>query len=342
MEKYQNRKYKFQIGDIVKNILITSCTRHLKERAYTGICQVCGEEGVYLERSLIKNNVPCHVCNGKNVKTGFNDLATTSPWMVEYFVNKDEAAKYQEHSSAIVLMKCPYCGIEKKTYIHSLKSHGHISCKCKDKNRMSFPEIMFDNMMSQLGIEIVYQATSLVLPWARRYKYDFYFTYNSQSYIVEINGMQHYQENHIWRVSLEEQQKTDKNKEILANEYIDHYIVIDCRYSRINYFKNAVLDSQLPHLLNFDENSIDWDACRVQKPRQNNQTKHKRMNDQNLKKSVLDYLRNTDNANYREMCGLFHSGYRRLRRIICELISENRIASDIITTRNMNKAEVVL
>ena len=110
MEKYQNRKYKFKVGETVKNILITSQTRYLKSRAYNGICQICGDTSVYIERSLLYNNIPCHVCNKKVVKKGFNDLATTDPWMVEYFVNKDESTMYLSGSNEKVLMKCPICG----------------------------------------------------------------------------------------------------------------------------------------------------------------------------------------------------------------------------------------
>ena len=344
MEKYQNRKYKFKVGETVKNILITSQTRYLKERAYNGICQICGDTSVYIERSLLYNNIPCHVCNKKVVKKGFNDLATTDPWMVEYFVNKDESTMYFPNSCKKVLMKCPICGTERMTYIHSLKSRGHIACKCKYK--MSEPEYIINNMLEQLDIDSIYQATSLIIPWAKKYRYDFYFTYNDQSYIIETNGMQHYRENNHWRVNFQEQIQRDNEKQLLAEKYVDHYIILDCRYSRISYIKNAVLNSQLPRLLNFSEESIDWGLCVKRKEvsktnwkaSYNKQDKITKYNV--LKEQVLEYLNKSEKPNYKEMSKLFHSDYRRLNKIIKELISENKVNNNIIKTRNMNKAEV--
>ena len=45
------------------------------------------------------------------------------------------------------------------------------------------------------------------------------------------------------------------------NNNIDNYIVLDCRYSTLNWIKNSIIKSELPALLRFKELDIDWLKC---------------------------------------------------------------------------------
>lgn len=78
--------------------------------------------------------------------------------------------------------------------------------------------------------------------------------------IIETHGIQHYEENKNWTMSLEEVQENDKIKEQLAKDNgIEHYIVIDCRYSELEWIKNNILNSELNKL--FDLSNINWLKC---------------------------------------------------------------------------------
>ena len=41
----------------------------------------------------------------------------------------------------------------------------------------------------------------------------------------------------------------------------DHYIILDCSKSETNYIKNSIMSSNLPKLLDFTEDQIDWNEC---------------------------------------------------------------------------------
>lgn len=339
LNKSTNRDYKFNIGDTIKNITIADYTRHNNQRAYYGTCCVCHSYDVYDEKALITCKVPCHVCNGKKVKSGFNDIATLSPWMVEFLVNKDDAKLYMPNSNQKVETMCPLCGVKKEMYLCHLHEKGRVTCKCTQN--MSSPEIFMTNVLDQLGITYNYNATHLVLPWAERFRFDFYFIFNEESYIIETHGMQHYRENAHWRVSLKSQKDSDRRKQLLAEKYIDHYIILDCRYSRLSYLKNAVLNSQLPHLLHFDEESINWELCFNNinlKSKKSPNNKHVR--DNKLKNDLEVYLKNKDHTQYRFLTDKFKVGYIRLKRLINELIDEDKVSPTIVSRRRTKRAEI--
>ena len=45
---------------------------------------------------------------------GENDIATTHPHLVKYFVNKEDVYNYTYGSGKYVKVCCPYCGTEKR------------------------------------------------------------------------------------------------------------------------------------------------------------------------------------------------------------------------------------
>ena len=92
------------------------------------------------------------------------------------------------------------------------------------------------------------------------YKYDFYIP--SINCIIETHGKQHYEESTGSWHNLKVVQKNDKHKEILAkNNNIINYIIIDCRESNLDWIRNSIMNSDLPKLLNFKEDDINWLEC---------------------------------------------------------------------------------
>jgi predicted transcriptional regulator len=89
-----------------------------------------------------------------------------------------------------------------------------------------------------------------------RKEYDFYL--NNYNIVTEAHGIQHYEESNRGR-SLKDEQENDRIKKELAlqnNIEKEKYIVIDCRYSDLDWIKNSILDSYLNEL--FDLSKVDW------------------------------------------------------------------------------------
>ena len=114
------------------------------------------------------------------------------------------------------------------------------------------------NILEQLNIEFKLEKK---FKWSNNKRYDFYIP--SLNCIIETHGEQHYKESFSKIKSskkvrtLEEEQENDRiKKELALKNGIEHYIVIDCRKSELEYIKNNILSSKLAKL--FDLSNIDW------------------------------------------------------------------------------------
>jgi hypothetical protein len=118
------------------------------------------------------------------------------------------------------------------------------------------------SILKNLEINFKTQLTKTTFEWCKNYRYDFYFKLNGEDCICETHGMQHYDENTNFRMSLYEVQENDKlKKELALNNGIkeENYIVIDCRYSELEFIKQNILKSRLNKLS--DLSKIDWKEC---------------------------------------------------------------------------------
>ena len=79
----------------------------------------------------------CPCCNGSVCIAGVNDIATTHPYLVKYFVNPEDATKYTAHSNKKVQIQCTDCGHTKIMTISKLTDRGFKCEKCHDK--ISYP-----------------------------------------------------------------------------------------------------------------------------------------------------------------------------------------------------------
>ena len=217
-------------------------------------CNKCGyTEGWILESDILTNGNGCGCCASKVVVPGINDIATTDPWMIKYLVDKEDAYKYSKYSDKKIEMKCPDCGRVKLIAISTLYTQGTIGCLCSDGK--SYAEKFMFNVFEQLGEKIVTQYNKHHTKWCENYFYDFYSV--KFNIIIETHGMQHYDENSNWKISLKEQQKIDKiKKELALSNGIINYIELDCRYSDKKYIKNSIFNSELINY--FDFSHIDW------------------------------------------------------------------------------------
>lgn len=265
-----NKEYLYSVGEIVNGLEILEQIRlevkhknvktgYTSRKGYSAECIVDGYEYRTSEGNL-KSGKGCPVCKNKKTLKGFNDVATTHPQFVKYFVNIEDAYTHTFGSEKRVLVRCLDCGLEKKMMVCQLLTYG-ISCKqCHDG--ISYPEKFIHNILTQLNTEFKTQLNRTSLEWCSNKRYDFYLP--KHGCIIEAHGDQHYKKgfDSVGGRALEEEQENDKLKRELAMQNgIEHYIELDCRKSELEWIKNSVMNSDLPNLLNFKEEDIDWIEC---------------------------------------------------------------------------------
>lgn len=281
--KKKTSDFKIEIGtrfqDKKRDLIITDKTKIQDKKGqwykyYKCKCNKCGFDGGkhystkdkefkdeywIVESQLIGDReIGCSCCciNPKIVVKGINDVATMHPHLIKYFVNIEDAYTHTYSSNVPVLMKCPDCGFEKEIKINNLYCKGFSCPKCGDKT--PYPEKIMFSVFSQLKIDFQTQLSKSTLNWCKDYKYDFYL--NNYNILTETHGEQHYEENRrIEARTLEEEIRNDRlKKELALTNGIkkENYIVIDCRYSNLNWIKEHILESNLAKI--FDLNKIDW------------------------------------------------------------------------------------
>lgn len=259
------KDYKYNIGDIIYTntgeIQILEQTKKYKKNNinyYKCYKYKCLKDGFIsiIDEYHLNDKEGCSVCANKVVVKGINDIATTRPDMVKYFLNIEDAYKYTCSSNKKILAKCPDCGLEKITLINYISRKNFSCSSCSDK--VSYPNKFMYNLLSQLDVDF---ETEKIFDWAKDKRYDFYVT--TICCIIEVNGMQHYEiasKNSKYKHTLLEEQENDKLKERLAKENnVKNYIVIDCRKSNMDFIKNSILNNEFVNL--FDVSKIDWDKC---------------------------------------------------------------------------------
>lgn len=257
-----NKEHIYNIGDIVNGYEIVEQTRtYYKNDKYgvrSYVCK-CLKDG-YIKEGIPEGNllkgIGCPLCSGRAIVKGINDLATTKPEMLKYIANKEDGYRYGKSSNKKVLMVCPDCGAKKMYSINNLCYKEKLPCKCSDG--ISYPNKFIMSFLEQLGVKF---ATEKRFKWLSNRYYDFYIEgYNC---IIEAHGGQHYiQQTRKGARTLEEEIENDKFKKEKALENgISNYIVLNCSTSDREFIKDSILSSDLPKMLGFSEEDIDWLKC---------------------------------------------------------------------------------
>lgn len=217
-------------------------------------CKKCNYyEWEIIPNALLRGN-GCPVCANKKVIKDVNDIATTHPHLVKYFVYKEDTYKYSYGSDQKVSIICPICKYKTKSKISNLTIYETFICKrCSDK--ISYPEKFIRGLLEQLDLDF---KTEYSPKWIKPKRYDFYIKNNDC--IIETHGEQHYKATSRKGKkvrTLEEEQANDKyKKEIALKNGIKHYITLDCRESNMEWIKKSIINSELVELFNLD--NIDW------------------------------------------------------------------------------------
>lgn len=259
-----NKKYKYNIGDIVNGLVIIDQTRNVSKngctkRGYTVKCLTDGYINKNVSEYTLKAGVGCPVCDNKIVVSGINDVATTRPDLVKYFKNISDAKLYTKGSDKVVKFSCPICGFEKSMKVNDLSNQGFGCSMCSDG--VSYPNKFVQYFLFCIGADFVVEKK---FRWSNNRRYDIYIP--SLNCIIENNGKQHYDlafgDTIDGARKVKDEQINDKLKRDLAlSNGIKHYVVLDCRKSRLDWIKNSIMNSELPNLLNFKEEDIDWKKC---------------------------------------------------------------------------------
>ena len=213
----------------------------------------------------------CSVCCNRKIIARINDVATTHPWCVQYFTNPDDATKCSFGSENRYVFKCPICGTEKEMAIWVLITYGFSCDMCGDG--ISYPNKFMYNVLLQLKqYQNITFESEKVFEWSKSVGklstsriYDFWIN-STNKVIIEVHGEQHFNPvaNNRRLRTLKQEQENDLFKYKLAIQNgisPENYIVIDARYSDMQYIKNSIMHSVMPKLFGFTENDIDWNQC---------------------------------------------------------------------------------
>ncbi len=217
----------------------------------------CGNYKTIAKPNLVHNKIKSCGCYNsyisKLTNTGRNgSIEKDRKDLIKFFVNKKDL-KYGVNSNKKVLMRCPVCKNEKMFLISTLSKNGFSCPVCSDG--FSYPEKFIYKLLKQIGVNFEYHKKFY---WSENREYDFYL--EEENTIIETHGIQHYEKSSRSDRTLEQEQKNDKLKEILAKENgIKTYIQLDCRKSEIGFIINSILGSDIKSL--FDLSLIDWNDC---------------------------------------------------------------------------------
>ena len=226
----------------------------------------CGHEPHFITPNRYQRGNRCPYCyeetrgeRRSQAKKGVNDIATTHPHLIQYFINIEDAHKHTYGSDKKVMMKCPHCGLEKEKKIADLTIKGFACDKCGDG--ISYPEKVVINVLEKLNVNFKFQFE--FDDYKKQYKYDFHLI--DLDTIIEVHGIQHYQDGKRGR-SFEQEHENDIIKYDLAvlhgYEYNKNYFVIDARESNIEWLRNSIEQCDL--FKKIDLSSVDWQEIDIQ------------------------------------------------------------------------------
>lgn len=271
MGKGRNVNHLFNIGEIIGNIIIkkqirieinrkTKSGNHVTRKGYLAECLKCNHKFEDTEINIKKkidngNTNFCSVCANKKTIRGINDVATTHPEFIKYFVDINDCYENTYGSNKYVRLKCPICNHEKNGTIHNLINHNFRCSYCSDG--VSFPEKIMGIILRKFNIKFEKQHSPA---WAKGKRYDFYL--EELGFIVEVHGGQHYNERRssYWK-SYEEEHENDMYKYDLAvingYEINKNYFIIDCRESNIEYILKSIKNSKLNDFLDLEKIDLE-------------------------------------------------------------------------------------
>lgn len=203
--------------------------------------------------TILYNNIEytCSVYDLK--KLNFLKLIIfSSPNIIKYLNNKNDAIVYKSFSNARLEFKCPICNDITLKTVNQVSRYGY-SCKyCSDGK--SYPEKIMRSVLKQCNIN--YNCE--VLFKIGKYRRFWDFVLEDKKIIIEMDGAFHYKNIKMSRESLKERKEIDEQKNEWAKNNGYTLYRIDCSESSFEYIKPNII-STLKNVL--DINLIDFEKA---------------------------------------------------------------------------------
>ncbi len=178
-----------------------------------------------------------------------------------YGLTEEIMKNYMPFSDKKIIVKCPNCRTEKIIKLGILFRNG-LSCNvCSDN--ISYPNKFLYSFITQLPVNNIIREwcePDWLLLNQRKSKFDIYFEYNNQKYVIEADGeLGHGNDTFGHKGRDVEGKIKDIAKENLAKQHGINVIRIDCKRSQMNYIKENILKSYFDKI--FDLSNINWIQC---------------------------------------------------------------------------------
>jgi aromatic ring-cleaving dioxygenase len=259
LEKYTG-KFKIEIGNLNddKRDLIIINREYRKDKRGTERkwcqykCNKCGYKGWIKEHNLLSGQGCSCCCNSPRIAVlGINTVWDTDRWMCDLGISEKDAKTYTRSSNEKISITCPLCRRKKDIVIANVYRYKSIGCVCGDSK--SYPEKFMLNILEQLDIKF---ETEYSPDWISPKRYDFYFEFKNQKYIVEMDGSFHFKNNNMNGQSAKKSKVIDDYKDKIAEKNDIKVIRINCINSNLEDIKSEI-SIKLSKI--FDFSIIDWD-----------------------------------------------------------------------------------
>ena len=269
---YKFTKARIGLFDIAQNNNHRLLSPYISEKDKVLIDFNCGHQPNLITPNSYKSGVRCPVCCGQKVETGVNDIATTHPQLLKYFVNINDAKSNSIGSKTYITFKCNTCGNEKSMLPLNLLLFGFSCPQCGDG--ISYPNKFMFNLLQQLNENF---DREVKFSWcvfenyinSSKSDYGIYdFVIENKKIIIEMDGnIGHGSNTHTKsNISSKESAYKDTQKDNLAVKHGYKIIRVDCKYKnsslRFDYVKKSILQSTLNSI--YDLSTIDWDNIHLQ------------------------------------------------------------------------------
>lgn len=241
-------------GDILTDGTIATRKPFIKIR-----CKKCNAE-FDIRYDYFKNDMSiCPCCNPYlRLPKKEKSIAYLSPDIAKMItedengekISFEDCYKISNSSSMKFKFRCEFCNqVGDLRSLKQIVQHGYACPYCRDG--MSTPNKFMTELLKALNIDFYSEKT---FKWSDRRRYDFYLP--SLKMIIEMNGIQHYEESKLTNRSLIEERENDMiKKELALKNGVKKYITIDCRYSTFDFIRKNTI-KELEDILNL--NDIDW------------------------------------------------------------------------------------
>ena len=197
-------------------------------------------------------NGGCPYCNGRILIPEENSVAAKRPDLIKYFQDKQMTTQIMPRSTKKVDFVCPDCGHIKSMSMDNLTTRGFHCNFCSDN--ISYPNRILRSFLKQVSCQL---DEDYQLEWySAPYRFDGYFILHSQQYVIEMHGLQHYQQV-FPNVSLSQQQKRDAEKRKICHDLGIIEVEIDCSNSNFDFIKTNLCSNSVLSSI-FDLSCIDW------------------------------------------------------------------------------------